>query len=198
MPSQPYFITQAGDGSSARGRRWCYQGGVPTYRRPFAMPLHSGFVSTNRVHKRGPAEWPGPSRGNEPVLTPMYASMSWRPPPSRPFLNLLCSLCTFLRAASCERFWTVHRWCRRIVYHPNPAPSTPTPLPPLPHFFPAHYAHQSPDWFSGLRTSAPDSASPPDSRTPECRRSPSWPGDPTPPPTPAEHLNGLGSPDDSG
>jgi hypothetical protein len=25
------------------------------------------------AHKGGPAEWPGPSRGNEPVLTPMYA-----------------------------------------------------------------------------------------------------------------------------
>jgi hypothetical protein len=60
--------------------------------------------------------------------------MSRRPPPSRPFLNLLCSLCTFPCAASCERFWTVHRCCRRILYHPDPAPSTPALLPPLPRF----------------------------------------------------------------
>ena len=57
--------------------------------------------------------------------------MSRRPPPSRPFLNLLCSLCTFPCAASCERFWTVHRCCRRILYHPDPAPSTPALLPPF-------------------------------------------------------------------
>jgi hypothetical protein len=25
------------------------------------------------AHKGDPAQWPGPSRGNEPVLTPMYA-----------------------------------------------------------------------------------------------------------------------------
>ncbi len=46
-------------------------------------------------------------RGNEPVLIPMYAEMSRRPPPSRPFLNLLWSLVQLLCAASCERFWTV-------------------------------------------------------------------------------------------
>ena len=39
----------------------------------------------------------------------MYALTPWRSPPSRPFLNLLCSLCTFPGAVSCERFWTVHR-----------------------------------------------------------------------------------------
>lgn len=46
------------------------------------------------------------------------------------------------------------------------------------HASPAHYAHQSPDWFSGLRISAPSSASPTGSRTPECRRSPGCPGSP--------------------
>src|SRR5438105_3481420 len=74
-----------------------------------------------RVQRRGPT----PFRGNEPVLTPMYAEISRRSPPSRPFLNLLCSLCIFPCAASCERCWTVHRCCRRILYHPPPAPSTP-------------------------------------------------------------------------
>jgi hypothetical protein len=44
-----------------------------------------------------------PFEGNELVLIPMYANTSRRPPPSRPFLNLLCSLRTCLCAASCER-----------------------------------------------------------------------------------------------
>jgi hypothetical protein len=41
--------------------------------------------------RRGPAEWPGPFRRDKPVLIPMYAELSQRPPPPRPFLNLLRS-----------------------------------------------------------------------------------------------------------
>jgi hypothetical protein len=44
------------------------------------------------MHRKGPGRMAGPLRGNEPVLIPMHANTSWRPPPSRPFLNLLCSL----------------------------------------------------------------------------------------------------------
>jgi hypothetical protein len=99
--------------------------------------------------------------------------MSRRSPPSRPFLNLLCSLCTYPCAASCQRPWTVHRCCRRILYHPHPALSTP-PHCHLCHACPAHHTHQNPDWSQAQRTSAPGSASPTGSRTPECCRSPGW------------------------
>ena len=51
--------------------------------------------------KRGPTERPGPKR-DEPVLIPMYAKTSWRPPPPRPFLNLLCFPVYCLRRL-CER-----------------------------------------------------------------------------------------------
>jgi hypothetical protein len=45
----------------------------------------------------------GPLEGNELVLIPMYAEMLRRPPPSRPFLNLLCFPYICLCAVSCER-----------------------------------------------------------------------------------------------
>lgn len=74
---------------------------------------------------------PGPLRGNEPVLTPMYASLSRRPPPSRPFLNLLRSLCTYsLALPRASASGLPIRCCRRIFYHPPPGPSTPSLLPP--------------------------------------------------------------------
>ena len=73
MPGQPYFHYAGWRRFVRSDRRCCYQGGVPTYRRPFEMRLHSGSASTKGMHKGGPAEWPGPSRGNEPVLTLMYA-----------------------------------------------------------------------------------------------------------------------------
>src|ERR671917_2523746 len=94
--------------------------------------------------------------------------MSRRPPPSRPFLNLLCSLCTFPCAASCERFWTVHRCCRRILYHPDPAPSTPALLPPLPRF-PSPLRTPEPRLVLRPAHLRAGSASPTGSRTPECR-----------------------------
>ena len=52
-----------------------------------------------------PGGWPGPWKGMNFVLIPMYAEMSRRPPPSRLFLNLLCFPCTCLCAVSCERLW---------------------------------------------------------------------------------------------
>jgi predicted carbohydrate-binding protein with CBM48 len=55
----------------------------------------SGSVNANGCTGRGPGPTAGPLRGNEPVLIPMYAEMSRRSPPSRPFLNLLCPLCIY-------------------------------------------------------------------------------------------------------
>jgi hypothetical protein len=52
----------------------------------------SGLVSADGYIGKGPGRTAGPLRGNEPVLNLMYAKKSWRPPPSRPFLNLLRSL----------------------------------------------------------------------------------------------------------
>ena len=52
----------------------------------------SGLVSADGCIGKGPGRMAGPLRGNEPVLNPMYAKKSRRPPPSRPFLNLLRSL----------------------------------------------------------------------------------------------------------
>lgn len=63
----------------------------------------SGSVSADRCTGKGPDRTVRPLRGNEPVWIPMYAETSRRPPPSRPFLNLLCSLvclplCCLVRA----------------------------------------------------------------------------------------------------
>ena len=60
-------------------------------------------AAVKRLGQRRPAHRKGarpngraPER-DEPVLIPMYAETSWRPPPSRPFLDLLCfPLCTAL------------------------------------------------------------------------------------------------------
>ena len=63
---------------------------LPRYPRharahPYVRVLRIGGVNKRGARPNGRA----PSRGNEPVLTPMYAELSWRSPPSRPFLNLL-------------------------------------------------------------------------------------------------------------
>lgn len=76
-----------------------------------------------------------PLRGNEAVLTAMYAEMSRRPPPSRPFLNLLCSLCTPAHcAASCERSWTVHRLVSAHFLTPHGQRRQPPKRCPFPRF----------------------------------------------------------------
>ncbi len=64
------------------------------------------FVAADAIHrKRGPTEWPGPFRRDKPVLIPMYAEISQRPPPPRPFSQPPAFSCTpAICAASCERF----------------------------------------------------------------------------------------------
>jgi hypothetical protein len=46
----------------------------------------------------------GPLRRDKLVLIPMYAEMPQRPPPPRPFLNLLRSPVHLPLRPSCERF----------------------------------------------------------------------------------------------
>jgi hypothetical protein len=60
----------------------------PRNRRLRGLQL-SGSISSDKCTGKGPDRTAGPLRGNEPVWIPMYAETSRRPPPSRPFLNLL-------------------------------------------------------------------------------------------------------------
>jgi hypothetical protein len=48
-------------------------------------------VADAHAQEKGPDRMAGPLRRDKPVLIPMYAEISQRPPPPRPFLNLLRS-----------------------------------------------------------------------------------------------------------
>ena len=94
-----------------------------------AAQADGGFHQHERVKKGGPGRMAGaPFRGNEPVLTPMYAEISWRSPPSRPFLNLLCFFvhlpvrCLVRALLDCPPLLSAH--CV------SPAASTVNPHPP--------------------------------------------------------------------
>lgn len=86
-------------GQVRRLAQLCVIGGMPTESPcsyDTATAQDSGGSARQRqgvIRKKGPGRMAGPLfRGNEPVLIPMYAKDSWRPPPSRPFLYLLRSL----------------------------------------------------------------------------------------------------------
>jgi hypothetical protein len=69
----------------------------------YAAGSSAAWSAPANAQEKGPDQTARPQRGNEPVLIPMYAKTSRRPPPSRPFLNLLCSLVYLPLRCLCER-----------------------------------------------------------------------------------------------
>jgi hypothetical protein len=64
-------------------------------QNPVEQPAPPGealaVVADAHAQEKGPDRMAGPLRRDKPVLIPMYAEISQRPPPPRPFLNLLRS-----------------------------------------------------------------------------------------------------------